>query len=645
MKLYFRQIRNTLGKLFILVLLYSLGRAVFFLANKTTFSANSPFELAKIFIYGIRFDYYAVIMFNLPFLLVYLLPFSFVNKRQYRRIADTLFILLNAGLLLLNLGDSEYFKYTGKRSTADLFKFIFMSDDVAILLPQFIHDFWYVGVVWILFIVGGVFAYRYFFHKELVTPYDFTLRTRVVALCTFVLLSGALFLGARGTGLKPFRMITAAHYTQSRNIPLLINTPFSIFQTLKKHSIGSKTYFTNAELSRIYTPEHTYSPVRAQRKDNVVIIILESFSKEFIGALNNGKGYTPCFDRIIRDGLVFENMFANGKQSIEALPAILAGIPALMTDPYISSSYSGNSLAALPSILAARGYHTSFFHGGRNGTMGFDEFAHLAGIENYIGKNEYQGPPAFDGKWGIMDEELLQFYANRLSSFPEPFFSSVFTLSSHHPYTVPERYKQKFASAPNALLQSVSYADYSLGQFFQTISKMPWYSHTLFVFVADHAVMEQSEVYGTRAGMYRIPLVFYHPGINTLKGSSKRIVQQTDIFPSIIDFLGINQPITAFGTSVFDSIAPGFAVNYLSGIYQYFSDSYMLSFDGEKSTALYNIFNDPLLKDNLLKKNNVLSSNMEQHLKAVIQQFDTRMKNNMLTIRQSGQNISSAHMH
>src|SRR6185369_13357543 len=156
------------------------------------------------------------------------------------------------------------------------------------------------GVVWILFVAGSILLYRRYLHHE-PEPYDFTLKTRALALLAFVLLSGLLFLGARGIGVKPVRIITAARYTQPLNIPLLINTPFSIFHTLKKRTVDSRSYFSDAELSGLYTPEHAYSRSRAPRKDNVVIIILESFSKEFIGALNNGKGYTPNFDRIIRD--------------------------------------------------------------------------------------------------------------------------------------------------------------------------------------------------------------------------------------------------------------------------------------------------------------------------------------------------------
>ena len=634
MKPYFRQIRNLLGKFFILMALYSLSRVLFYLLNMPAFSANSPLELARIFVYGIRFDFSAIIFFNLPFLLAYLMPFDFVRNRLYHKIVDISFIILNAGLLFLNLSDAEYFKYISKRSTADLFEFIFMSDDVAILLPQFLHDFWYIGAIWLLLVAGGIVVYKRFFHWE-PEPYDFTLKSRAVALLAFILLSGLLFTGARGIGVKPVRIITAVRYTQTRNIPLLINTPFSIFHTLKKRSVEAKFYFGDAELAQLFTPEHAYHHNRAPLQDNVVIIILESFSKEFVGALNDGKGYTPNLDRIIRNGLVFENAFANGKQSIEALPAIFAGIPSLMSAPYISSSYSGNNIVALPALLASRGYHTSFFHGGSNGTMGFDEFSRLAGVQNYVGMNEYQGPAAFDGKWGIFDEEFLQLYASRLNALPEPFFSSVFTLSSHHPYTVPERYRQKFAAAPTPLLKSISYADYALGRFFQTIETMPWYKHTLFLFVADHTAITESRVYGTKAGIYRIPLVFYHPGKNDLKGVSKRVTQQADITPSVLDYLGIDQPFTAFGTSVFDQTAKGFAVNYASGIYQYFQDDYLMAFDGEKGSALYNYANDQLLEHNILTTSGMPTTDMERHLKAVIQQFETRLKRNLLTNRQA----------
>jgi len=180
------------------------------------------------------------------------------------------------------------------------------------------------------------------------------------------------------------------------------------------------------------------------------------------------------------------------------------------------------------------------------------------------------------------------------------------------------------------LLQSIGYTDYALGQFFQTISTAPWYKHTLFVLVADHTAVGQSAEYNTRAGMYRVPLVFFHPGDSSMRGTSSRVAQQTDIMPSLLDYLGISQPFIAFGSSVFNADNQGFTINYLGGVYQYFKNDFLLSFDGEKSTALYRISSDPMLKHNLLSESAELASAMERQIKAVIQQYDSRMLNNRL---------------
>jgi len=626
---YGKQIGNLLYKLFIILVIYSVSRFFFYLINSQLFNIGSFLELLKIFFYGIRFDFAAVIFFNLLFILLYLLPFNFVHNHYYSRSLNTLFYVTNFFLLLFNFTDAEYFKFTGKRSTADLFSYIFLSKDTVTLLPQFLKDFWYIALLYLGSVVGGIYLMmRVPFRR--IEKYHVNNKSWILVGITFILVYGVLFLGARGTGLKPFRIISAARYTSSQNIPLMLNTPFTIWCTIQDETVKPLVYFDKKELDNIYSPEQAFTSGRPKSLDNVMIIILESFSKEFIGSLNEGKGYTPCFDSIISKGLVFENAFANGKRSIEAVPAIFAGLPAFTDDSYISSRFSGNQLLSLPAILEQNGYSTSFFHGGRNGTMGFDEFCHVVGIQHYYGLNEYRGPKAFDGNWGICDEEFLQYYARQLNTMSQPFFTTVFTLSSHHPYTVPDKYKNSFRDAPNELLRSVRYADYSLGKFFQTISRAPWFKNTLFVFSADHTGKEQSKVYGTRAGMYRIPIVYYSPGDSTLQGISSRVTQQADIMPSILDYLGVNKPFLAFGSSVFSNKTDGYAASFLGGIYQYFHGNFMLAFDGEKNLGLYNISTDKMLKRNLLKDSTMLSRNMGIKLRAMIQQYNYRLLNNKM---------------
>jgi len=627
--LYFRQIGNLLYKLFILLALYFVSRLLFYFINLQAFSFDSMGDLIKIFFFGTRFDFTVVIYYNLLFILLYLLPFNFVHHKYYRRVWNILFYTGNFFLLLFNFIDCEYFKYTGKRTTADIFSYILLSDDVKVLIPQFLKDFWYLAICFAVVVFGGVYLMnkRPFQHID---NYKFHVKSGTLAGLSGILLIGILFIGARGTGLKPVNIITASRYTTSQNIPLIQNTPLTILLTVDNPNVKPVSYFDQKEVPKIYTPEHNNVATKQRRFDNVIIILLESFSKEFIGALNGGKGYTPCFDSIIHQGLVFENAFANGKRSIEAVPAIFAGLPAFTDESYISSRFCNNQLVTLPDILDQEGYHTSFFHGGRNGTMGFDEFCHIAGIQHYYGLNEYKGPPAFDGTWGIYDEEFLQYYAKELDKMPQPFFSTVFTLSSHHPYRIPEKYKDRFTNSPNELIRSVRYSDFALGKFFQTISKEPWYKHTLFIFSADHTAKEQSLLYGTRAGIFRIPIVYFHPGDTTIHGVSARVTQQTDIMPSVLDYLGIQKPFLAFGSSIFSEKTNGYATNYLGGIYQYFQGNYMLMFNGEKNLGLYELTKDKMLRNNLLKDSANLANQLDVKLKAIIQQYNYRLLNNKM---------------
>lgn len=112
--------------------------------------------------------------------------------------------------------------------------------------------------------------------------------------------------------------------------------------------------------------------------------------------------------------------------------------------------------------------------------MGFDNFSKAAGIDNYIGQNEYVGNKAdFDGSWGIYDEPYLQYIANYLDTVKSPFFAGIFTLSSHHPYKIPNEYSGKFPKGNIPILESIGYADYALQQFFDRISKSDWYKNTL----------------------------------------------------------------------------------------------------------------------------------------------------------------------
>jgi phosphoglycerol transferase MdoB-like AlkP superfamily enzyme len=304
----------------------------------------------------------------------------------------------------------------------------------------------------------------------------------------------------------------------------------------------------------------------------------------------------------------------------------------MFVEPFILTPYSTNDISSLADALRAKGYYSAFFHGAPNGSMGFQAYARTAGFDAYFGLDEYGNGKDFDGWWAIWDEEFLQFYAGEMGKMKQPFITSVFTATSHHPFHIPEKYKGKFPQGEHPLLECIGYSDYSLRQFFREMSRYEWFENTLFIITADHTNYPSHEEYYTDLGLYAVPILFYHPGGN-LKGVVDSIpVQQTDIMPSVLGYLNYDLPYFAYGQDVFSTkAADKFAVNYNNGTYQLLKNDCMLQFDGEKTKAVYNYKTDLLLHNNL-KGETAGENEMEMLVKSVVQQYITRMTENRLRI-------------
>jgi phosphoglycerol transferase MdoB-like AlkP superfamily enzyme len=301
-----------------------------------------------------------------------------------------------------------------------------------------------------------------------------------------------------------------------------------------------------------------------------------------------------------------------------------------MNESFIQSNYSTDKTQSLAELLKHQGYTSAFFHGGTNGTMGFDSYTKIAGFDHYYGRTEYHNEADYDGKWGIRDEEFFQYTKRTMDHLPQPFLVAIFSLSSHHPYTVPAKYAHKFRKGKLPIQESVMYADYSLSKFFKAAEKMPWYKNTLFVLTADHTSEGYYPYYQTDAGQFAVPILFYKPD-EKIEGNSDEVAAQTDIMPSVLDYLNYNKDFIAFGSSVFDSTVPHFSVHYVSGVFGMIKDGYLLEFNGNKTTALFDLRQDKMQRNNLAEKNLPVMKQLEDFLKAYLQQYDNRLIENRLT--------------
>jgi len=593
-------------------------------------------------LYGLRFDISAILFLNLPIIALLILPFSFKKKESYQKVLVTLFVVINSLGFLANLADMVFYRFSLKRTGSDIFNFFSLGGghDILSEIPLFLRDFWYVFVILILMIILLVVVSKRFSYKRSFNyqkPFIYFAGQFIV----MVVVGGLAIIGMRGGfQLRPISPITASRMADPLNAPVVLNTTFTILKSVEGNGLIDPHFYSDKEVEKIYNPEQSFplnpSDTAHFHKQNVVVLILESFSAEHFGAfnkgVNNGKyqGFTPFLDSLIGNCLAYKG-FANGKRTIEGVPAVLTGIPNLISGDFITSKYNANKINSLASILNQQGYYSAFFHGGTNGTMGFDDFTKSAGFTAYFGRKEYNNEKDFDGKWGIWDEHFLQFAANKMNEFKTPFFSSIFTLSSHHPYSIPPEYKGKFRKGNLPIQESVMYSDFAIRKFFKTVSKMPWYKNTLFVITADHTSEGDLPEYKTRVGEFQVPVLFFKPGSN-LKGYHEKVVQQVDILPSVLDYLKYKGKVISFGHSVFDSTALKINVTFINDNYQIIQGDYALEFDGKVSHGLFDYKSDPLLQKNLMNINREKVVDMEKILKAVIQQYNSRMINNKLVV-------------
>lgn len=606
---------------------YFLLRLFFLVNNYSNFSFSSFFDLASTFVYGLRFDFAAIAAINGLFFVLFLVPVSAFYSKGYQSLLKVLFLTGNIPCFLFNFVDIAYFHFTQKRTTTDFFSVAAMGDDFKNMLPTIVRDYWLILLLFFAFCFLFAMAYN-----KIVVSISRPVEKQIIKIIHWILPIvglGLIVISVRGgIQFKPLSILSAANYTSTQNVGVVLNSTFTMMKTLGKEELAEIPLLPGIKNENYFNPFRSYANTQKPfTPKNVVLIIMESFGKEYTGYFNNGKGYTPFLDSLMQNSLVCTDAFANGKKSIEGIPAIISGLPAMMNNSYIGSVYNGNKLNSLPLLLKNQGYTSAFFHGGNNGTMGFESFSHMAGYDKYVGRNEYPANKDYDGTWGIYDGPFFQFYCQQMSAMKQPFVTTFFSLSSHHPYSIPENLKNNFAEGEQPIHKAVRYSDDALRQFFNCASTQSWYTHTLFVITADHTGPSINKTYQTRSGIYAVPIVYFSPG-DSLQGKYTNTTQQMDIIPSVLHYLHYKESFKFYGNSIFDSTKTHWALSYLEGIYQLITKDYVINFDGEKITSYYKRSNGALVSGSGTpsEKDSALTL-----LKVIISDFNHSMIHNKLT--------------
>ena len=572
---------NIYGYLFskaLLALLLLLAAQIFFyLDNTRIFHIADVKEWLGILWGNITFGIATIGCLLLPYFVANLLPFKFRWNKHYHRLVEIfLYYVPVLFIIVTDICDAAYYQYTYRRLTGEIFSYLGISGNMGSLWPHFFVDYWQATVVGVLLIIATFWIGT----KIRLIGRNQYRNHRINDLVGLILGVGVVIFLLRGGFGHNIDWHDTTKYCQAKNSALVTNSGYNIVRTFNGGTLHEVEYMDQAQALNLFNPQFMPDSTLAKSRpdatngwgpyagqlpatdsteqtySNIVVIVLESFSQEYMGCYNQGimPSFTPFLDSLAQHSIVYQGR-ANGKKSIEGIPAIFASLPTLMPFPLTLSDYADDSLYALPAILRDNGYHTAFFHGSYNGVMSFDKLCPRMGFTEYYGQNEYMADRRarqsdYDGCWGIFDEYFLQYMSRQLSTFRQPFFTGVFTLSSHHPYTMQPEHKDDFAKGPHPLCRVVSYTDNALRKYFDAARKTDWYKHTTFIITADHSGQGLHREYNDYDGWYRIPMLIYRPMYEEVLAPelgtayschkvSPRIMQQTDIMPTILDYLGL----------------------------------------------------------------------------------------------------------
>ena len=601
--------KRLLKRYLFLLIPYTLLRVGFYFYHLKIYRQFNQNEIFESFISGIRFDIAAICLLNVPTLLLSLFP---SNNKKFSNFERWVFILLNSLGILASIDDYELFLFMGKRLSFDLF---YITDDIFEQLPQITMNYWYLPIVAVAF---GVWFY--FFDKKNFSLIKEKKENYLVSVLVWVLLAGASFVGIRG-GIQHKSINVQSAFTQGKNElgHLVLNTPYHFLRTLGSKPILKMKFFgTDDEAKKIVLNlKNLKGGIQGRLKANVVLIILESFSQEYVE-----KGYAPFLSELKKKGVSFERHLANGRRSIEALPSLLCGLPSLLEEPISKSRFQGNNYVCFPRLLKNAGYTNYFFHGGTRGTMGFEAYTLSKGFDRYFSKDDYPDEKDDDGNWGIYDGPYLQYVAKTLGEMKEPFMAGVFTLSSHQPYKI----RGSFPKGTLEIHESIGYADQSLKEFFATARTQPWFKNTIFFITSDHTQKLETKKFETMVGRYRVPLIVYAPGFDWDKDLGKKVTQHSDIPSSVLDFVEVSgEDLAGTSNSIF-AIDDGAALNLADG------RSYMLVTNKSVTSMTRNFEEQDYFYDWDTGELKEAGKSNATELKAYLQYFINGLINNNLSL-------------
>lgn len=579
-------IRFSILALLTLLILYSLSRLGLLLYNYELAGDIAVADIVQSFLTGIRFDLRVAIIGCIP-LLLSLLSYHAMQARQIHRLWLTLFASVT---LFFGIVELDFYREFHQRLNSLVFQYF--EEDPGTVLSMIWYGFPVVRLLllWAVlsWIFGKIFLWLDIRTRVITTNVtaaksNWRMRIMIFSLCFFVSV-----VAARGTLRQgpPLRW-GDAYITESVFAnQLALNGTMTLTSAAKQHFSSSKKRWKSklsieeakqlvrnllltpqdvlidedeAVIRRQFTPNSdNVLPIK-----NVVLILMESFSGRYVGALGSDAGITPYFDQLTQRGLLFTRFFSNGTHTHQGMFATMGCFPNIPGYEYLMQQPEGaNDFSGLPQLLSKQGFDNLYVY---NGDFSWDNqrgFFSNQGMSRFIGRSDYVNPVVADPTWGVADQDMFDraFIELEKYSSDKPLYALLQTLSNHTPYALPDKLPVKPVTGFGSLdkhLTAMRYSDWALGKFFSKVEKLPLYKDTLFVIVGDHGFGNPVQLTDMDLYRYYVPMLLIAPGIRESFGSRLDVVgTQVDIVPTIVGRLGLEVTHQCWGRDLLD-LAPG----------------------------------------------------------------------------------------
>jgi phosphoglycerol transferase MdoB-like AlkP superfamily enzyme len=509
---------------------------------------------------------YAMIALGVLAMLM-LLPFRFTHHRAWMTFWTWVNFALLALFLFLLAADIIYFgfvhRHVGPEITA-------IGGDVGLMLDMAFGDYTWAIVLYLAACVGLFFLWRRLFRHADSEVGRFLPRIAVLLGA----LLGIAVLVRGGLGHKPLDIVDAFVASRPAAAYLSLNGPFAMSRALVNSRKINANFFpwkeavalTQAQVlapGERFVAGDDYPLVRARSTDsrhkpNVVVIMLESWDAIHNDMLRRDMGLqpygvTPNFDALSRQGLLFTHFYANGERSMDGLASLVAGIPTLPGTAYIGMGMEQNRLAYLGHMAQQEGYDTIFMQSSMRASFHVDSIAAMAGFKTYLGAEDIPatGHSQNVTDRGAWDYDMLHKANQLFAAARKPFVGFLFTASTHSPFQSPGKQWTKYPpdSREHRFLNSLYYADWAIGRFFEEAKKAGYYDNTIFILTADHVSGFAGKA-NDAPSLHHTPLLILAPGLKP--GVTTRIGGQIDVIPTIVQLAGWHAPLASLGHSLFD---------------------------------------------------------------------------------------------